>query len=86
METTRLSTKGQIVLPAELRRQDRIRPGQEFDVPSERIEGGTPGSMMSFHTFQSMETPLSACAMATAERDQDTRIGHAPTRLPCRSA
>jgi AbrB family looped-hinge helix DNA binding protein len=37
METT-LSTKGQIVLPAELRERDRIRPGQRFEI--ERIEAG----------------------------------------------
>ena len=36
--TTRVSSKGQIVLPAELRLQDRIEPGQEFEV--ERIEPG----------------------------------------------
>lgn len=30
--TTRVSTKGQIVLPAELRRRDDIRPGQEFEI------------------------------------------------------
>jgi AbrB family looped-hinge helix DNA binding protein len=36
--TTKLSTKGQIVLPAEIRRQDGIEPGQEFDV--ERIDRG----------------------------------------------
>jgi len=35
---TSVSTKGQIVLPADLRRQDDIEPGQEFDV--ERIERG----------------------------------------------
>jgi AbrB family looped-hinge helix DNA binding protein len=35
---TKLSTKGQIVLPAELRQQDRIRPGQRFDI--ERLESG----------------------------------------------
>ena len=35
---TPISTKGQIVLPADLRRQDDIEPGQEFDV--ERIERG----------------------------------------------
>jgi bifunctional DNA-binding transcriptional regulator/antitoxin component of YhaV-PrlF toxin-antitoxin module len=33
-----MSAKGQIVLPAELRRQDRIEPGQEFDV--ERLARG----------------------------------------------
>lgn len=35
---TRISSKGQIVLPAEIRRQDGIEPGQEFDV--ERIDRG----------------------------------------------
>lgn len=37
MKTT-VSSKGQIVLPAELRQMDRIEPGQEFDV--ERLERG----------------------------------------------
>jgi AbrB family looped-hinge helix DNA binding protein len=37
MKTT-VSSKGQIVLPAGIRRQDRIEPGQEFEV--ERIEPG----------------------------------------------
>jgi AbrB family looped-hinge helix DNA binding protein len=35
---TVLSSKGQIVLPAELRRQDQIRAGQEFDI--ERLGRG----------------------------------------------
>lgn len=35
---TAISTKGQIVLPAEIRRLDDIEPGQEFEV--ERIERG----------------------------------------------
>jgi AbrB family looped-hinge helix DNA binding protein len=35
---TRVSSKGQIVLPAELRERDRIEAGQEFDV--ERIDRG----------------------------------------------
>ena len=35
---TTVSSKGQVVLPAELRRQDRIEPGQEFEV--ERIDRG----------------------------------------------
>lgn len=29
---TTISTKGQIVLPAELRREDGIEPGEEFEV------------------------------------------------------
>ena len=36
--TTTMSSKGQIVLPAEIRQQDGIEPGQEFDV--ERIDRG----------------------------------------------
>lgn len=35
---TRISTKGQIVLPAEIRRQDRIRAGEEFEI--ERLDEG----------------------------------------------
>ena len=37
MKTT-VSTKGQLVLPAEIRHQDDIEPGQEFEV--ERIDRG----------------------------------------------
>lgn len=37
MKTT-ISTKGQLVLPAEIREQDDIEPGQEFEI--ERIERG----------------------------------------------
>jgi AbrB family looped-hinge helix DNA binding protein len=37
MKTT-ISSKGQIVLPAEFRQMDRIEPGQEFDV--ERVDRG----------------------------------------------
>ena len=36
--TTTISSKGQIVLPALLRRKDGIQAGQEFDI--ERIERG----------------------------------------------
>jgi AbrB family looped-hinge helix DNA binding protein len=35
---TAVSTKGEIVLPAEIRRQDGIEPGQELDI--ERIGRG----------------------------------------------
>lgn len=36
--TTTLSSKGQIVLPAEFRREDAIAPGQIFEV--ERVDAG----------------------------------------------
>ena len=35
---TAVSTKGQIVIPVEIRQQDDIAPGQEFDV--QRIDRG----------------------------------------------
>ena len=35
---TVISSKGQIVLPAEIRRRDNIRPGQQMDI--ERIDRG----------------------------------------------
>ena len=35
---TVVSTKGQIVIPAEIRRQDGIEPGEEFEI--ERIDRG----------------------------------------------
>jgi AbrB family looped-hinge helix DNA binding protein len=35
---TSVSTKGQIVLPAELRQRDHVEPGQEFEV--ERLDSG----------------------------------------------
>jgi AbrB family looped-hinge helix DNA binding protein len=37
MKTT-VSTKGQLILPAELRQRDNVMPGQEFEV--ERIDRG----------------------------------------------
>lgn len=37
MKTT-ISSKGQIVLPAEFRQLDRVQPGQEFEV--ERLDAG----------------------------------------------
>ena len=36
--TTTVSTKGQIVLPAEIRQLDGIEPGQEFEI--ERLDRG----------------------------------------------
>ena len=37
MKTT-VSTKGQLILPAEIRQRDNVMPGQEFEV--ERIDRG----------------------------------------------
>jgi AbrB family looped-hinge helix DNA binding protein len=38
MTTTTVSSKGQVVLPAELRERDRIEAGQRFSI--ERLEAG----------------------------------------------
>ena len=38
MARTIVSTKGQVVLPVELRKQDDIEPGEEFEI--ERIDRG----------------------------------------------
>jgi AbrB family looped-hinge helix DNA binding protein len=38
MPTTTISSRGQLVLPAEIRKQDNIQPGQELEV--ERIRRG----------------------------------------------
>jgi AbrB family looped-hinge helix DNA binding protein len=35
---TRISSKGQLVLPAELRQKDGIKPGEQFEV--ERLDRG----------------------------------------------
>jgi AbrB family looped-hinge helix DNA binding protein len=35
---TKISSKGQIVLPVELRERDQIEPGQEFEV--QRVDAG----------------------------------------------
>ena len=43
--TTTVSTKGQIVLPAEIRRRDGIQAGEEFEV--ERIDYGETGSCVA---------------------------------------
>ena len=36
--TTTISSKGQLVLPADIRRRDGIKPGEEFEI--ERIDRG----------------------------------------------
>lgn len=36
--TTKVSSKGQIVLPAEIRLEDNIQPGQQFEI--QRIDRG----------------------------------------------
>ena len=38
MAITTVSSKGQLVLPAEIRRRDGIKPGQRFEI--ERVERG----------------------------------------------
>jgi AbrB family looped-hinge helix DNA binding protein len=58
MKTT-VSSKGQIVLPAELRQQDRIEPGQEFEV--ERLDRGDYRLRRSAPTNEGVVDWLLAC-------------------------
>jgi AbrB family looped-hinge helix DNA binding protein len=56
---TTVSSKGQIVLPAELRQQDRIEPGQEFEV--ERLDRGDYRLRRSAPTNEGVVDWLLAC-------------------------
>lgn len=58
MRTT-ISSKGQLVLPAELRREDRIEPGQEFDV--ERLAPGEYRLVRRARSNEGLVDWLSAC-------------------------
>lgn len=51
---TAISTKGQLVLTAEIRRLDDIRPGQEFEV--ERIDAGE-------YRLRRLAPPPNACVV-----------------------
>jgi AbrB family looped-hinge helix DNA binding protein len=63
MKTT-LSSKGQVVLPAELREQDRIRPGQQFSI--ERVEAG---QYLLKKTTSTGQPGLTAWLLACPEKD-----------------
>ena len=56
---TRVSSKGQIVLPAEFRQMDRVEPGQEFDV--ERLNCGDYRLRRSPRRNQGLIDLLLAC-------------------------
>jgi AbrB family looped-hinge helix DNA binding protein len=56
---TSVSTKGQVVLPAELRAQDDIEPGQEFTI--ERIDRGEYRLVRIEHRNEGLVDWLLAC-------------------------
>jgi len=56
---TTVSSKGQIVLPAELREQDRIEPGQVFEV--ERVRRGEYRLKRSRRTSAGAVAWLASC-------------------------
>ena len=58
MRTT-VSTKGQIVLPAEFRKRDGVEPGQAFDV--ERIDSGEYRLTRARRRNEGLVTLLLAC-------------------------
>ena len=57
--TTTVSSKGQIVLPAEFRRRDRIEAGQEFEI--ERVNRGEYRLVRRTPTNQGLVDWLLAC-------------------------
>ena len=59
MKTT-LSTRGRIVLPAELRQQDQIEAGQVFDI--ERLRRGEYRLMRRSSLHQRMRVDPESCA------------------------
>lgn len=61
---TILSSKGQVVLPAELRQQDNITPGQQFSI--ERLEAG---EYLLKKTTASGRTGLADWLAACPEKD-----------------
>jgi AbrB family looped-hinge helix DNA binding protein len=73
---TRVSTKGQIVLPSEIREQDGIEPGQVFEVErldrgdyrlTRRIEGSNAGVVDWL-----LECPSKGFFVAIASESTDT--------------
>lgn len=60
---TVISTKGQIVLPAEIRRLDHIEPGQEFEI--ERLG---PGEYRPLHRQPSINEALVEWLLACPEK------------------
>lgn len=73
---TTISSKGQIVLPAELRQQDRIEAGQEFDV--ERLGRGEyrltrrPGHAASALVDWLLDCPTKGYFVAISSESTDT--------------
>ena len=57
--TTTVSSKGQIVLPAEFRRRDRIEAGQEFEI--ERVNPGEYRLVRRTPTNQGLVDWLLSC-------------------------
>ena len=56
---TVISSKGQIVIPAEFRNQDKIEPGQAFDI--ERVDKGKYRLAVAAPKNQGLVNTLLAC-------------------------
>ena len=69
MATTSISTKGQVVLPASFRKQDRIRPGEVFAVEREG-----PGVYRLLRQSQGTNEGLVDWLMDCPEKDWFTPI------------
>ena len=66
--TTTVSSKGQIVLPAALRRKDRITAGQELDI--ERVKSGEYSLVRRIATNEGLVDWLQGTALTRAGRDR----------------
>ena len=80
MRTT-VSTKGQIILPADLRRRDHIEPGQEFEV--ERVDQGKYRlTRVSAPRNRGLVNLLLACPVKGWFRPADRTETTADVRIP----
>lgn len=69
MATTTVSSKGQLVLPAEIRRRDGIRPGQRFEV--KRLKRGEYRLTRQLRRNEALVDLLLACPVKDWWRPAD---------------
>ena len=68
--TTTMSSKGQVVLPAELRQQDDIRPGERFEIA--RVDRGEYRlTRLTRRRNAGLVSPLLACPVRGRFRPMD---------------
>ena len=73
---TVISSKGQIVVPAAIRRQDNILPGQEFEI--ERLKGG---EYLLRRTRRAMRVWCSFCSTVRSKVGSERRAETKPPAM-----